>query len=1206
MALVAAALVGCSHELSGPTPSVQSLEPSLVCTEQLTTPVIVHGDGLSPMAENALTKSPLLALPQIGLVRTKDLAGAATTDAAVPIPDDPLHTDSSHLHWTSQQSMTMTIDPGLKLAPGGYDVDVTNPNGQSVLAKNALGAIPPPELDKVAPDLFCTADGSTMLTLTGKYFLHVGTTMPTVKIGTKTYTVDSTTMCGPAPGPLAGAELCTEAHVTIPKDDLAPKEYSVVLTNPAPAGCSSTQMVTVAVVPPPEIDKAAPNPVCNAQGLSTIVFTGSGFLTVGDTRPTVAIDGTPATVSAASGCTPVAGTTLTAQECTSITVTVPKGTLTTGDHVVTVQNPAPAACVTEKAFTLTVEPPPTVTSVVPQVICTGGAELVVTGTDFSADPLVKVGGVTAVTSSSNATTIHATLGSGLAPGTYDLVVDDQDGCTATLPQAVTVTPGPSVYFIDPPTIWSGISVLATIYVSGLTVAPTEVDIRPAGGGTPTKLDSSFSPDRPNRILATVPSGLAAGDYDVIVVTGSCSATLPSGLHVTDTTTVAIADIVPPFAWTSAATAVTIDGPQMPPMGDVAFQQTPRVYLTLHGGGKGTVATPLTAVVYESSMRLTAIVPKLPPGSYDLIVVNPDRSVGVLENMFLVTPVDAPPPVISTLTPGSVIDMPGQAVEIDGESFVSPTVTAKCKDDSGTTTDLTATVGTSSSTTIAATFDMSALTSAVCVVRVTNSDTTYDEFSALGVTNPAQNLPATVSDRSMATARRGLVAAAGRVTRQARYLYAIGGDDGTDGGLLSSIEVAPVSLFGVLDDFFALPTGLPAGRSLAGGVIVGRFVYLVGGREGSAATDSVLRAELLDPAAAPTVNDLDLEPGNGTGLDPGLFYYRVSAVVSTPSNPGGETLASDPLGVIVPPVPGKVQATITWLAVGGATQYRIYRTPTPDQLVDTVQLVGTVDGGTTKFTDKGAAVMAGTPLPEGALGAWHEVGPLPTARAGAGVAFAATATGGFLYAIGGAAGATVDTYSYAAVTIAQDGSQTVGTFSNDAPLLASARWQIGAVALDHTRAAFIPDGQTWVYAAGGFADVARTSVASDVTAAQVGADGTLGPVYEVNAMSPGIAGYGFAGANDFLFAFGGASSGGGAAGAGTKSSRLCDPDPQSKDHCHNSSVPQPPQIVNWNSIGFQLQQARYLPGSTLESAFIFLVGGASDGAAATTTTERTHW
>src|SRR5262249_60083142 len=59
LALLAIA-AGCSHELSGPTPTVSSLDPTIVCTEQLMTDVNITATGLSPLSEAPLPHKPPL------------------------------------------------------------------------------------------------------------------------------------------------------------------------------------------------------------------------------------------------------------------------------------------------------------------------------------------------------------------------------------------------------------------------------------------------------------------------------------------------------------------------------------------------------------------------------------------------------------------------------------------------------------------------------------------------------------------------------------------------------------------------------------------------------------------------------------------------------------------------------------------------------------------------------------------------------------------------------------------------------------------------------------------------------------------------------------------------------------------------------------------------------------------------------------------
>ena len=59
----------------------------------------------------------------------------------------------------------------------------------------------------------------------------------------------------------------------------------------------------------------------------------------------------------------------------------------------------------------------------------------------------------------------------------------------------------------------------------------------------------------------------------------------------------------------------------------------------------------------------------------------------------------------------------------------------------------------------------------------NPDTSWGEFSALAVTNPAENIPDSTGLVPMNTARRSPALTNGRPTLTQRFLYAIGGDDG---------------------------------------------------------------------------------------------------------------------------------------------------------------------------------------------------------------------------------------------------------------------------------------------------------------------------------------------------------------------------------------------------------------------------------------------
>ena len=154
--------------------------------------------------------------------------------------------------------------------------------------------------------------------------------------------------------------------------------------------------------------------------------------------------------------------------------------------------------------------------------------------------------------------------------------------------------------------------------------------------------------------------------------------------------------------------------------------------------------------------------------------------------------------------------------------------------------------------------------------------------------------------------------------------------------------------------------------------------------------------------------------------------------------------------------------------------------------------------------------------------------------------------------------------------------------------AQPRWQLGSWVVDSSVASFVPAGETWVFLGGGI--LANGADAGKVEAGKVLAGGDLGSVSDTpKDFSSGAAGYGVCAANGQLFTFGGA---GAAPSAGAKSAQLVAPAPSLANN-------------GWNA-GINLVEARYLMGSAVQGAFIFLVGGNTTQAQASATTELVIW
>ncbi|MCC6994985.1 MAG: hypothetical protein IT370_10290, partial [Deltaproteobacteria bacterium] len=273
--------IGCSKKLESPTPSLTSVTPNLVCGEQLTTPVSVSGDNLTPLPTDTLQSRAVLVLPRVSLTQTSNLDGTAATGTPVVIADDPADASKQHVHWMSEQQLSFDVTPGV-LAPGVYDVEVANADEQSARLTHALAVVPPPTITAVVPMSICTAQADSVVEIQGTGFLQVGTALPTVAIRNTSMDVFTTTMpvpsgCSPIAAEL-GAQIqsCTKLTITIPMGQVQPGSYTLLVTNPAPAACASTQIVPFVVNPPPTISALVPARLCAGGG--TITVQGTGFL----------------------------------------------------------------------------------------------------------------------------------------------------------------------------------------------------------------------------------------------------------------------------------------------------------------------------------------------------------------------------------------------------------------------------------------------------------------------------------------------------------------------------------------------------------------------------------------------------------------------------------------------------------------------------------------------------------------------------------------------------------------------------------------------------------------------------------------------------------------------------------------------------------------------------------------------------------------
>jgi fibronectin type III domain protein len=772
----------------------------------------------------------------------------------------------------------------------------------------------------------------------------------------------------------------------------------------------------------------------------------------------------------------------------------------------------------------------------------------------------------------------------------------------------TMAAPPVVYFVDAPVVWNGADMPITVYAANVTSTITKVALVPTGQSSPvTDLSSSITTDggHPNRAKAVVPASTSAGTYDVIVEDVNASpGALASGLLIVDNVSFPITRVNPPFGYNGTDHSITIVSPG-------AFIAAPKAYIVPHGGG---TAMPISTA-YTDSSTLTAIVPSgLAGGTYDVVVVNPDGTAGVLSDGFKVT--TSPSPQITKVTPSSIVAATGQVIVVSGKNFSGSSVSlSSCREAAGSSIPspmMTASTGTCTGAGCSqgATIDGSTLSAgSLCVLRLTNSDGSYADYSAIGVTNPALNLNSPHTGTNMIVGRRALAAASSNADARSRFVYAIGGDDGAavTPTVYDSVEFAPVDQFGNMGQWSLLPrSALNTPRAFASSSVIGRYIYVAGGNDGTGAINSAERAMILSPTEAPqlALDDLHLED---VGLDAGYWHYRVSAVFSAvdPDNPNGESLPSNEIVALTSYFPGKkIQALLSWSAPKDAlgtvlpnvTGYNIYRTPTANGMPGAEVLIATVGSGTFSYLDNGTSVPGvQSPLPPGSLGKWKTLPAMSASRRGAAGAAAvdpADATVFYIYTLLGLnqAGTALGSYEYLPVTILPNGHQTVGSsWTSGTNSSVTGRWQLNAWVADSTVSSNITATSTYVYLGGG--TLANGTLTGKVESGLVNAGGDLGVLSDApkDITSP-IAGYGVCAANDQLFAFGGGNA---APTSGAKVATLTPPSTLAAN--------------SWNPEGIALTHARYLMGSSVQNSFIFLIGGQTDEPSlASKTTEVIVW
>lgn len=1176
-------------------------------------PVLDSYDPLSVCLADAdqsitLTGSNLLSNLGQGTLPSVEILGQEfAVDSAVGCAPNAL--DSNFEDCTS---VDFTIPQG-SLPAGNHDIALINPApADCSISLASIEIFDVPVVSGASLELSCIDQDDVDTTIYGSNFLEIDGQWPTVEIGGVQATVNSLGNCI-TPANSAATQVCTQLDLTISQSSIAGGTHDVVVINPDGAACSSSNALEISVVGAPVVTNVFPSSACyESSDIITVEVEGTSLIQFEDgSYPDIELDGVVYTPHSAAGCVPFSGS--TAQLCDSLFIDVDLGDYNSAATLaMQVVNPPSVGCNSNSNFFFELTGPPEVTGVDPIEVCDDGRTVTIFGERFTNTSIVELNGTeVSPVSFIDDQTLEITLPNNFGEDVYDITVRNIDSCEGTGSNLLSVYSTPIAFFVDPEVIYNGVSVQATLYASDINQDITAVVIEEAATGTQTAVSFIYDINDANRVRFVVPAGLPEGDYHVHIEDQlTCGDTLQTAFYMEADVTVDITAVDPAFGTELDYTSVQITSD--PASGLDNFQDVPRFYL--NPASSSGVAQEVFGINYQSTEQVDALIPpNLPVGFYDVLAINPDGGVGFLASGVEI--LSEALPLISGVSPGSFDTSHTGELTILGENLDLASVGLTCQDiASGTEVVIGASITSGTSDSYEVVIDMTDpnLTSGlVCIVEVSNNSGASANFSSVSITNPSGNLSSAnfFIGEPMDIARRGPSVAVGRATYSARYLYVMGGDAGEKTFAHDSIEFAQVDRYGQMQSWNYLPNTLSEVRSLTKGVTIGRYIYLAGGNDGAFAISSVVRAQVLDPTEAPNVSSIELDFDPSSALVTGTWRYRVSAIYpsSYDDNPGGESLASDPFVVRIPNIGDSLSVTLSWDAAPNATAYKIYRSPTADSASGTEELLGQVS--TTEFTDEGDPTdPSGTPLPQGALGAWEYLPDLNFARERACIAkvdHPTDPTKSFIYVAGGLDDNedALDTIEYLEVTeLDEYDHETSVAWTLSAEVLSIPRSECGAYVVDDEINPYLPSSEMYIYFGPGKEDDGTSTGVMD--AAQVSTTGELTGMTTVGG-DFNRTGYAYGAAGGYFYAFGGARINNNLNPQyydSSVSAGVCGPDGSGGEIC-NSALP---ENQNFNADPINLTSERYILGVAMESSLFFVIGGESGANAALNTVDWVYY
>ncbi|MDD5556254.1 MAG: IPT/TIG domain-containing protein [bacterium] len=435
---------------------------------------------------------------------------------------------------------------------------------------------------------------------------------------------------------ITSTRLTATVQVGLPEGD-----YAVRVVNPDAQefvfGTAASPGFTIVPPPPPRVTGITPNSIGKDDSV-WLTVTGRNFIN----GCSLSIDG--------KTWTSLSGT------ATSLMVFYNPDTIPAGTWPVIVTNPNGATSNADVTLTVNGLPPPVVNSIVPDSGPSNRVvDVVINGSGFAATPSVRIGTTACLNVAFvDSSRVTAQVPAGIAPGVYDVTVTNPDGQPGTLPNGYTVTePVLAVIGASPPMGLQSGETDIIVVGENIKAAPGPAVLVGATACANVRVISSTC------LLATVPSGIAPGLYDLTINNndGNPAQSLANGYTVVGTPS--IASVVPGSGDSNKTTPVTING------GDFAY--IPAVEIMT------APPTRCTGVRFVAANQLTARVPSgLAAGTYGVRVTNPLGASVTSANAYTVNAAPAGEPVVAGVAPAAGTNDRTTGITITGSGFTGAT------------------------------------------------------------------------------------------------------------------------------------------------------------------------------------------------------------------------------------------------------------------------------------------------------------------------------------------------------------------------------------------------------------------------------------------------------------------------------------------------------------------------------------------------------